>query len=155
MLGHVEPLWKPFDFDICGVDIITGEDFDDIVRKMSAEPQHPSAPYIAVVFQEKLDEPAIFGWTYESEPYHDGWSDRPLIIMGMKNLRWIPKPLRTRFIAWVVRHELGHAFGLKHHFNPFCVMSKPNISFGRFCRRCMRTAQAPIVSPKVTHGPVV
>lgn len=66
---------------------------------------------------------------------------RPIFVISDAGVREVRKALhgmiRLRTIAsWVSRHEAGHLRGLPHHGNPFCIMARPNASFGRLCRGC-------------------
>jgi hypothetical protein len=86
------------------------------------------------------EEVATFGYAWDSYMLEPGrWTD--MITLNASALRR-SGPFTRIFSGWVLRHELGHLKGLRHHFNPFCVMmAKFNVSFGRFCARCKRLAR--------------
>lgn len=144
VLRALKPGRAPFNFDSTIFNSVhyplSWRNYDKALKEVA---QGAFYPFLAAVIVNDMDEPATFGWCYPDDRYPDG-HERPLILLDWKNLnKWTPQWFTSTFMGWVLRHELGHAFGLKHQLNPLCVMAKPNVSFGRFCRSCMRKAKMP------------
>jgi len=74
------------------------------------------------------------GWTYPQWQFDTANSVVTLSWRGLS----LFGPFKNIMARWVLRHELGHVRGLKHHPDPFCLMCPVNVSFGRFCRECTR-----------------
>lgn len=122
-------------------------------RAITESIEEDGTPYIAILVVPKLNDiesdEGRFGICYRDFMYPDG-KHRPMIVLAADTIKRYSGPFSKWFSWWVLKHELGHAVGLEHHFHPFCVMSKPNISFGRFCKKC-RWHSGKGLDPKITY----
>lgn len=107
---------------------------EDAISKIKREDAYLQSLYIIdIPYTDQGTK--YFGFTQPTYIYSSRF---PIIQIASEKIKGLFPIFTDWFAQQVLRHELGHLFGLKHHLDPFCLMCAPNISFGHYCKFCTK-----------------